>query len=339
MSDSSPIRHSRESGNPDHMSAGGPQPRRTKSCGSDPAAATAWRTGRHYFRMGLAVLGDNPWLYVRLLTIFSVPAALAAVLTVLEVGETPSGSVALFFLNAVSSSVAPVVIMVTVAAGFAKERLGVVEAIRSGLAWLLRYLWTNAHTTVIFWVPVGALILLFNWQGESAPLDATGQTIADFFWFLGIALVALYIHSRTLLAPFLAVHENMPGTLAALESWRLSGRYFPKVFGVFIVSSAPTAVPLAVVIIGLLLILDSGPKSTMLTVIPSLTWVAIKFVRPFLVTATYPLQKDLWIEERRRRDEHGHPALPRVLIPLVKLSAFLPRILGRAIGRDVRWSL
>ena len=267
------------------------------------------------------------------------PAVLAAVLTVLEVGKMPAGSVALFTLNAISSSVAPVVIMVTVAAGFAKERLGVVEAVRRGFAWLLRYLWTNAHTTVIFWVPVGALILLFNWQGESAPLDATGQTVADLFWFLGIGVVALYVHSRTLLAPFLAVHENMPGTLAALESWRLSGRYFPKVFGVFIVSSAPTAVPLAIVIIGLLLLLDGGPKSTMLTMIPSLTWVAIKFVRPFLVTATYPLQKDLWIEERRRRDEHGHPTLPPVLIPLVKLSAFLPRILGRVMGRDVQWSL
>ena len=257
----------------------------------------------------------------------------------LEAGETPGGSVALFALNAISSSVAPVVIMVTVAAGFAKESLGVAEAIRRGLAWLVRYLWTNVHTTVVFWVPVGALVILFRWQAEVAPLDATGQTIAGFFWFLGIGVVAVYVHSRTLLAPFLAVHENMPGTLAALESWRLSGRYFPKVFGVFIVSSAPTAIPLAVVIVGLLLLLDDGPKSTMLAMIPSLTWVAIKFVRPFLVTAVYPLQKELWIEERRRRDKQGHPAVPRVLVPLVKLSAFLPSILGKLVGRDVRWSL
>ena len=317
----------------------GASPQRTDSAGPQGSIRTGWRTGRHYFRTGLAVLGDNPWLYVQLLTVFALPAVLAAILTVLEVGETHGGSVALFMLNAISSSVAPVVIMVTVAAGFAKENLGVVEAIRRGLAWLLRYLWTNAHTTVVFWVPVGALVILFRWQGESAPLDATGQTVADFFWFLGIGVAALYVHSRTLLAPFLAVHENMPGTLAALESWRLSGRYFPKVFGVFIVSSAPTAVPLAIVIIGLLMLLDGGPKSTMLVMIPSLTWVAIKFVRPFLVTATYPLQKELWIEERQRRDEQGHPNVPPVLVPLVKLSAFLPRILGRLAGRDVEWSL
>ena len=190
----------------------GASPRQPETASQKGSIKTAWRTGTHYFRMGLAVLGDNPWLYVQLLTIFSVPAALAAILTVLEVGKTPGGSVALFFLNAVSSSVAPVVIMVTVAAGFAKQRLGVVEAIRSGLVWLLRYLWTNAHTTVIFWVPVGALILLFNWQGESAPLDPTGQTVADFFWFLGIALVALYIHSRTLLAPIVQVSMPNPST-------------------------------------------------------------------------------------------------------------------------------
>ena len=317
----------------------GASPQQTKSTGSESAVATGWRTGRRYFHSGLVILGDNPWLYVRLLTIFAAPAALAAVLTVLEAGEAPGGSVALFALNAISSSVAPVVIMVTVAAGFAKESLGVAEAIRRGLAWLVRYLWTNVHTTVVFWVPVGALVILFRWQGEFAPLDATGQTIAGFFWFLGIGVVALYVHSRTLLAPFLAVHENMPGTLAALESWRLSGRYFPKVFGVFIVSSAPTAIPLAVVIVGLLLLLDDGPKSTMLAMIPSLTWVAIKFVRPFLVTAVYPLQKELWIEERRRRDKQGHPAVPRVLVPLVKLSAFLPSILGKLVGRDVQWSL
>ena len=317
----------------------GASPQPTESAGSESAVGTGWRTGRRYFHSGLVVLGDNPWLYVRLLTIFAAPAALAAILTVLEAGEAPGGSVALFALNAISSSVAPVVIMVTVAAGFAKESLGVAEAIRRGLAWLVRYLWTNVHTTVVFWVPVGALVILFRWQGEFAPLDATGQTIAGFFWFLGIGVVALYVHSRTLLAPFLAVHENMPGTLAALESWRLSGRYFPKVFGVFIVSSAPTAIPLAVVIVGLLLLLDDGPKSTMLAMIPSLTWVAIKFVRPFLVTAVYPLQKELWIEERRRRDKQGHPAVPRVLVPLVKLSAFLPSILGKLVGRDVQWSL
>ena len=317
----------------------GASPQPTESAGSESAVGTGWRTGWRYFHSGLVILGDNPWLYVRLLTIFAAPAALAAVLTVLEAGEAPGGSVALFALNAISSSVAPVVIMVTVAAGFAKESLGVAEAIRRGLAWLVRYLWTNVHTTVVFWVPVGALVILFRWQGEFAPLDATGQTIAGFFWFLGIGVVALYVHSRTLLAPFLAVHENMPGTLAALESWRLSGRYFPKVFGVFIVSSAPTAIPLAVVIVGLLLLLDDGPKSTMLAMIPSLTWVAIKFVRPFLVTAVYPLQKELWIEERRRRDKQGHPTVPPVLVPLVKLSAFLPRILGKLVGRDVQWSL
>jgi hypothetical protein len=314
-------------------------PDRAEAVGPENAVGVGWRAGTRYFQAGLVVLGSSPWLYVRILTIFALPAVLAAILTAVKLDTSLGGSVATFGLNAISSSVAPAVIMVAVAAGFANQNLGVAGSIRTGLRWLARYLWTNAHTTVVFWAPVGALVLVFRWQREAASLDGTAQAAADGFWYLGIALVALYMHSRTLLAPFLAVHENMPGTLAALESWRLSGEYFPKVFGTFIVSSAPTAVPLGALIVGLLFVLDNGPKSVMLAMIPSLTWVAIKFIRPFLVTAVYPLQKDLWIAESRRRDEQGHPTVPSVLTPLVKLSALIPRTAGKLVGQNIQWSL
>ena len=314
-------------------------PDRAETVGPQNPFGIDWRTGLRYFRTGLGVLARRPWFYVRILTIFALPAMLAAILTAFGFGASRGGSVAVFGLNAISSSVAPVVIMVAVAAGFAGQELGVVGSIRTGLRWLARYLWTNAHTTVIFWAPVGGLVLVFRWQREAAALDGSAQAAADGFWYLGIAAVALYMHSRTLLAPFLAVHENIPGTLAALESWRLSGQYFPRVFGTFIVSSAPTAVPLGALIVGLLLILDSGPKSVMLAMIPSLIWVAIKFIRPFLVTAVYPLQKDLWTEEARRRDIQGHPPVPSIFMPLLKLSAVIPRTAGKLVGRDVDWSL
>ena len=229
--------------------------------------------------------------------------------------------------------------MVAVATGVVHRDIGILQSIQSGVRWLPRYLWTNAHTTVMFWVPIGTLVLIFRWQKTAIPLDETAGSATEICWYLGIAVAAAYIHSRTLLAPFLAIHENMPGTLAALESWRLSGRYFSKVFGTFIISSSPAAIPLGLLIGGLLLMLDDGPRSMLLTLMPSLTWVAIKFIRPFLVTAVYLLYKDLWQDERCHRARHGQPGIPPMLRPLVKLSAALPRFAGRITGRDVRWSL
>ena len=208
------------------------------------AIERGWLAGVHYFRSGLTVLGRSPWLYVRLLTLFAIPALIAAIVAGVDFAPGPGRSVVLFFMNGISSTVAPVVIMVAVAAGFSGRDLGVAGSLRTGLGWLPRYLWTNVHTSVIFWLPVGTLLLLRWWQRDAISLGDPAEAAVDAGWFVVIGTVALYVHSRTLLAPFYAIHGDMPATVAALESWRVSGRYFGKVFGTFIVSSAPTAVPL-----------------------------------------------------------------------------------------------
>ena len=71
--------------------------------------------------------------------------------------------------------VAPVVLMHAVDAGRGGERIGVLEATRRGVPWVPRYVWTNVHTTVLFWVPVGTLVLLW----ERSPL---GDWLPTVFW-------------------------------------------------------------------------------------------------------------------------------------------------------------
>ena len=63
-------------------------------------------------------------------------------------------------------------------------------------------------------------------------------------WWLAITTCALYLHMRTVLAPFFAVDADLPGTLAALEAWRLSGRHFPVCLATFVLGSQPIASPL-----------------------------------------------------------------------------------------------
>jgi hypothetical protein len=306
-----------------------------------PRITLFWDTGVHYIRRGLAVLRVSPWLYVAVLALFAAPAVLAAVIVIADLPAGFGRSAVIWGLNAVSASVAPPVIMILVAGGYRGHTPGFRESITTGLRWLPRYLWTNLHTTVIFWVPVSALLWLQGWQQSTFPVGDPADLALTVFWFTAIAALALYLHTRTLLAPFLAVHGNLPGTLAALESWRLSGRHFARVFGVFIISSAPVAVPLGIAILAGYLALGTSPerRDLLIALWPSLIWVFIKFIRPLLIAAVYGLYHDLWREETERRLAEGSPDLPRFIVPLLRLSAFLPRLLGRATGRRLDWTL
>lgn len=292
---------------------------------------TFWDAGTRYVRLGLAVLGRSPWMYVAILASFAAPSGVAAVVTVSDLPEGFGRSALLWTLNAVSATVAPPVVMMLVAAGYGDRKPGFLESIGTGLRWFPRYLWTNLHTTVIFWVPVSAALWLFDWQRRAAPVEGVAELLVTILWVAGIAALALYMHTRTLLAPFLAVHGNVPGTLAALESWRLSGREFARVFGAFIVPSAPVAVPLGLAILAGWLALGDSPerREAMIAMWPSLTWVFIKFVRPLLIAAVYGLYQDLWDEELDRRRLQTTPPLPWLSRPLLAFSGFFPRLVGR----------
>ena len=300
-----------------------------------------WAAAIRYTHRGLRVLRASPWQYVQILSAFAAPAAVAAYVTASDVPEGFGRSALLYVLNAISASAAPVVVMTAVAAGFHGVTLGFIRAMRQGLWWLLRYLWTNAHTSVIFWLPTLVLLNLFEWQRRAAPVEGGAGVAVTAAWVVLIGSVALYVHSRTLLAPFFAVHGNLPATLATIESWRMSGRRFPVVFSTFVVSSAPTAVPLAVVFTTLAFTLDepTGTRAVYMAMLPSLVWVAIKVVRPFLITATYGLYTDLWDEEQRRREEHGAPPVPLLARPLLAISRWIPRLVGLAIRRRIEWTV
>ena len=302
--------------------------------------SAAWTGSLGYTRQGLRILGTTPWLYVQILSAFAAPAAVAAYVTASDLPEGFGRSALLYVLNAISASAAPVVVMIAVAAGFHGVSLSFISAMRQGLWWLPRYLWTNVHTTVIFWVPILVLLNLFEWQRNEAAVDGPWGLAVTAAWVVLIGAAALYIHSRTLLAPFFAVHGNLPATLATIESWRMSGRRFPIVFGTFVVSSAPTAVPLAIVLTTLAFTLDeaTGTRATYAAMLPALVWATIKLVRPFLITATYGMYSDLWTEEQQRRAEEGAPPVPMLARPLLLISRWIPRLAGRAIGRRIEWT-
>ena len=300
-----------------------------------------WHTGTHYLRLGVAVLNLAPWLYCGVLAFFSIPAAMAAALSISGLPEGVLRSALLWSLNAISASVAPPVIMVLIAAGYHGKVPRLTGAVTAGLRWLPRYLWTNIHTSIIFWIPVSSLLWLYGWQRDTFPLNGLADLILTIVWTVVIVLVALYMHTRTLLAPFLAIHGNLPGTLATLEAWRLSGRYFTCLFGSFIISSAPAFIPLAIATIACYLVFARVPeqRAAMVTMWPSLIWVLIKFVRPFLIAAVYGLYHDLSADPGNNFHKETVVPIPSMLVPIVAISAFLPRMFGKLIGRRFDWIL
>ncbi len=80
--------------------------------------------------------------------------------------------------------------------------------------------------------------------------------------------------------------------------------------------------PLSIAIVGIWLGLAPVPEARepMTVMLPSLVWVAVKIVRPFLVTATYGLCQDLWPTEQARCADEGFPPTPAVARILLRVS-------------------
>ena len=164
--------------------------------------------------------------------LYSLPPLAAAGLVLYAPRDTMWYAPLVAVLPLITIVVAPVVLMHAVDAGRWGERIGVLEATRRGVPWVPRYIWTNVHTTVLFWVPVGTLVLLW----ERSPL---GNWVPPLVWVVVIGLVACHQHVRTVMAPYLAVHGDLNGTRAALTSWQLGGRHFWHLLGTFILGSLP----------------------------------------------------------------------------------------------------
>jgi hypothetical protein len=143
-------------------------------------------------------------------------------------------------------------------------------------------------------------------------------------WWFVIAVVALVLHTRTLLAPFLAIHGDLPGTLAVLEAWRASGRHFGVCLSTLIAAGGPVVVPLLGLSLVLILTLPGLALVVFFAALGDLVWVAIQATRPVLIPALYALYGDLWKAESARRRRDGEPPVPTVARVLLALTRPLP---------------
>lgn len=245
-----------------------------------------WTTGLECFLRGLEVTRRQPELYVQLVLLYSSPAALAAWLVLYGPHQTLWYAPVVFALPWITVAVAPAVVMLAVHAGQQGEQISVLEATRRGLPWVPRYVWTNVHTTLIFWVPVGGLVAL----RDASPL---GPALPGLVWAALIGAVALHQHVRTMLAPYLAIHGNYGGTQAALLSWQLGARHFWWLLATFVLGVAPVALPLGLAFLVAQAFGPLGLRSALLAASLQLTWVGVQTTRPVLIPALHALYQDL----------------------------------------------
>jgi hypothetical protein len=247
----------------------------------------AWGAAWGNLQQGLQITRQQPDLYLKLVLLYSLPPLLAAWLVLFGPRNTPWYEPLVVLLPVITMVVAPVVLMHAVDAGRGGEKIGVLEATRRGVPYVPLYVWTNVHTTLLFWIPVGALVLLW----ERSPL---GPWLPTVVWVTVIGLVALHQHVRTVMAPYLAVHGDLGGTRAALTSWELGGRHFWQLLGTFVLGSVPVALPLGV---GFVMIEHFGPDPLSAALVAAswqLSWVAVQSTRGLLIPALHTAYEDLY---------------------------------------------
>ena len=280
---------------------------------------------RRYFSIGWHLVSRRRGTYALLTALYVTPALLAALLTVLIAEPNIWQQALLYLLRSITVVLGTLAVMVMVSFHAQGQDISIAHASRLGVYWVFRYLWTNAHTSLIFWVPTTILIWLHGRQGEFVSLGGEFQQVADSIWWLAIGCVALAIHTRTMLAPFFAVHGDLPGTLATIESWRLSGRAFWVCCSTLVLASAPVAIPLGVIGGGLFLAFSSAQRALLLLALPDLTWAAIQLIRPLLIPAVYTLYMESETEEHTRAAaEAPQSGLPWLARPLLALTRPLP---------------
>ena len=288
--------------------------------------AAGWRAGAGYLARGLAITRPHVGVQLRILGVFVLPALAAAYLAAIAVDRQPAlWEQALHaVLPWVTAVLGTVVVMVAVSYEARDRPIGARGATLRALPWVPRYFWTNVHTTVIFWVPMGILLQLRTLQQDLAPVDGPLEPVVWVLWWVPIGLLGLFLHTRTLLAAFLAIHGDQPATLAALEAWRLSGRDFGRCLGTLLAGTIPVGLPLALTAGLLALTLTGWWLAAFTAAVPDLLWAGIQAVRPVLIPAIYVLYRDLWDPEVERRSREGAPPVPALARALLRLTRPLP---------------
>ena len=281
-----------------------------------------------YLGHGLAIVGRSPRLCLLISVVYATPALAAGYLTAVAPEPNAWEQVAVLGLPWITVVLGTVVIMVAVRYGVRGQPVTLGRATRTALRWVPRYVWTNVHTSILFWGPVGLLLAARRWQEDALPAGGVSEIVVSGVWWVAIASLAVYLHTRTLLAPFLAVHADLPGTLAALEAWRLSGQHLAICFTTLVVGSLPVGLPLALVALIALVSLPGPSHDALLAAAPDLAWAGIQIIRPVLIPAVYLLYHDLWQAELEQRQRIPPGCLPVLVRVLLRLTEPLPK-LGR----------
>ncbi|MBI4328806.1 MAG: hypothetical protein HY685_02950 [Chloroflexi bacterium] len=283
--------------------------------------------------------------------LFTLPVLVALAVALAFPPDDPRARLLAAPLGFLGISIAPVVLMLAVEASFHRRPVSVFQAVLASRPWIVRYLWTNAHSTIIFWIPVEGMIILARWQTETYSLPEPYASAGIATWGAVIGASALYIHTRTSLAPYLAIHSRLPGTLAFLYAWRLSrGRRFWRTLAVVVTASLPGL--LAGGLAGLLLVLLAEARLQELWPVFSQTWglgiiFLLQLIRPLLIPAMHCLYSDALAEDSQAESENPFrleatlPAPLRVFLALARrfaqtvapvplLGAFVPPGISRA---------
>ena len=240
-----------------------------------------WLQAVHYLRHALACVRRALLLYLLVTVVYATPALVAGMLAVLVRQPVLWQQVFMIALPWITIVFGTVVIMVAVGYQARDQIVDFGRATGVAIRWVPRYVWTNVHTSIIFWVPVALLLSLRQWLVMAIGAVAAFQFVVDTFSWLAIVSVAVYLHTRTLLAPFLAVHADLPSTLAALEAWRLAGQHFSVCFATLVVGTVPVGLPLAIAALVLVRSLSGAAQEALVVALPDLAWAGIQFVRRY----------------------------------------------------------
>lgn len=282
----------------------------------------ALRSSLGYLHAGLAITQENPWIFAQILVYFSLPSFLASLLAGLIPQDGALVIPVLFSLDSITALVGPVAFMMAVGGVYRGDVITLSQVVRRALPWLPRYVWTNVHTSVVFWAPVASFLVLGYWSGMQLSSDTTGELLLSAAWWLALGSLSAYFHSRTLLAPFLAVHSNVPGTQAAWESWRLSGTHPSLYISTFLVGSTPLGLPF--LLVAVLLLSGYDQPFGLRQVLPHFLGIGIQLGRLTLIPAAYVLYRDIWSAETTLREREGTPSAPAFVHLLHSMTAWLP---------------
>jgi hypothetical protein len=200
----------------------------------------AFSAGSYHSRYGWQQINGQRQPFLEFIFAFAFLSAFAALIDYVSTSYTMGFRLFIYMLNIPVIVFASPCLMLAVQSAFDKSGKQAIPILRASVPWIGRYLYTNAHSSFVFWVPIGFLYIMYRFQSINMPVSNEYDYLQRIVWGVIFVLAATYLHTRTALAPYLAIHNNIQATLAITVSFRLSrGGDFWCVFGVLLFASIP----------------------------------------------------------------------------------------------------